>query len=184
MAYIVMAYIVIAYIVMAYIVMAYIVMAHIVMARAIPDARAGTRSARRSTRSSTCEPGQHFSFEQGGRHNAATQRSPTLAAKSQPSRLRETGMSKTKKRFWVRLYYLFPTTFRGMPTANAEGPARIGGRRRKGLGETRLWGTFRSTTGPRRSPSACSEILKVCLLWHLWARGIYRRAVFIGARYL
>ena len=33
---------------------------------------------------------------------------------------------------------LFLTTFRRMPTANAEGLERIGGYRRKGLGETRL----------------------------------------------
>ena len=34
--------------------------------------------------------------------------------------------------------YLFLTTFRRTPTANAEGLDRIGGQRRKGLGEARL----------------------------------------------
>ena len=35
--------------------------------------------------------------------------------------------------------YLFLLTFRGTPTANADGVDRIGGWHRKGLGETRLW---------------------------------------------
>ena len=47
-----------------------------------------------------------------------------------------------------------------MPTANAEGQDRIGGRRRKGLGSDTSLRTPRTDTGPRRSPSACSEMLK------------------------
>ena len=42
----------------------------------------------------------------------------------------------------------------------AEGPDRIGWKRRRGLGWERVFGRLQIDACPRRSPSACSEILK------------------------
>ena len=60
----------------------------------------------------------------------------------------------------VRARIRFPSTLRRAPTVNAEGPDRVGRRRRKALGEARLGVPFGPTAGPRRSPSACSEMLR------------------------
>ena len=58
----------------------------------------------------------------------------------------------------VQIY--FRRLFGACRRASAEGPDRIGGWRRRGLGEARLWVFVRIDTGPRRSPSACSEMLE------------------------
>ena len=60
----------------------------------------------------------------------------------------------------ISTIYFFYQLFGGMPAGECRGGRiKSGGWRRKGLGETRLR-YVQIGTGPRLSPSACSEILK------------------------
>ena len=93
------------------------------------------------------------------RSNMPSNIPPTNSTHSHPvpaARTRALGMPTCTLKLMTRV---FSTTVRGMPTANAEGLDRIGGRRRKGLGETHRWVPFRPTRLLGRSPSASSEIL-------------------------
>ena len=72
-------------------------------------------------------------------------------------RSREVRGTRTGPRLNARIY--FWATFRRMPTASAEGLDRMGG----GVGKVSVGRVFRCLqvhTGPRRSPSACSEVSK------------------------
>ena len=56
--------------------------------------------------------------------------------------------------------FIFLETFRGMPTANAEGWIKSEATIGKVSARRVFRPPFRPGAGPRRSPSACSEILK------------------------
>ena len=73
--------------------------------------------------------------------------------------LREALRFANWKKAGARIYFWHP--FRRMPTASAAGWIESEAQRRKGLGETRLLGTFRSTRvlgiRRRRAPRHCQE---------------------------